>query len=152
MLPSLQAEETVRVGADLVDVGRVGRFATEHRDQLASIWTARELAHGAGRASAAQHLAVRFAAKEALLKALGTGLGPGMSWTEIEVSNDSKGRPMLTLSGQVASWAAAHGMFPADVSLSHTRTTALAVVLVRAPSAAPVTTSHTAQGASCGST
>jgi holo-[acyl-carrier protein] synthase len=152
MPPFRPAEEKVRVGVDLVDVDRISRFAAQHQDQLAMIWTPRELARGATRARAAQHLAVRFAAKEALLKALGTGLGPGMKWTEIEVGNDRAGRPTLTLSGRVAGWAIAHQMCPADVSLSHTSSTAVAVVLVRAHSAPPHSSSHSAQGASCGST
>jgi holo-[acyl-carrier protein] synthase len=125
------SEPGIRVGVDVVDVGRVSRFAADNGDRLREIWTSVELARGAGRAGA-QHLAVRFAAKEALLKALGTGLGPGMRWTDIEVRNDRRGRPLLALSGQVASWAAAHGMSAADVSLSHNPTTAVAVVLVHA--------------------
>ena len=107
----------VRVGVDLVDVERVSRLMAEHPDRLALIWTPRERARAAGRASAAQHLAVRFAAKEALLKALGTGLGAGMCWTEIEVGNDAKGRPTLSLSGRVARWAGEHDLVPADISL-----------------------------------
>jgi len=131
------ADDRIRVGVDVVHVDRVSRFAAEHRGRLDVVWTPLELAHGAGRASEAQHLAVRFAAKEALLKALGTGLGPGMSWTDIEVLNDRRGRPVLKLGGRVAAWAAAHGMRAADVSLSHTPTIAFAVVLVLA-SATPV--------------
>lgn len=149
MPPSPQAEDSVRVGVDLVDVERVRRFVAEHPGQLDTIWTATERARGAGRASAAQHLAVRFAAKEALLKALGTGLGAGMRWTEIEVGNDRQGRPTLSLSGQVAGWAGAHGLSVADISLSHTRSTAMAVVLLRSR---PATHSQPARGTSCGST
>lgn len=151
-MPPSPPAESFRIGVDLVDVDRIRRFTAEHPDQLSTIWTPRELSRGAGRAFAAQHLAARFAAKEALLKAFGTGLGPGMRWTEIEVGNDAKGRPMLALSGRVDSWAQTHGMVPNDVSLSHTRSTAFAVVLVRAQSAPVSNRSHSAQGASCGST
>jgi holo-[acyl-carrier protein] synthase len=152
MPPFRPAEvDAVRVGVDLVDVERVRRLIAEHPDQLATIWTARERARADGRAGAAQHLAVRFAAKEALLKALGSGLAAGMAWTEIEVGNDPQGRPTLSLSGRVASWAGERGMFCADISLSHTRTTAMAVVLVRTRSAEAVRNSYFARGALCGS-
>lgn len=152
MLPFPPGSDRVRVGVDLVDVRRVHRLVAEHPGQLATIWTPQERARGAGRALAAQHLAVRFAAKEALLKALGTGLGAGMQWTEIEVGNDRAGRPTLSLSGRVARWAGEHGMSVADLSLSHTRSTAVAVVLVRTGSAGTAQPFDTTREMPCGST
>ncbi len=73
-----------------------------------------------------EHLAARFAAKEAVLKALGTGLGRRMAWTEVEVVNDPAGRPLIRLHGGVAEWAADRGLTEVDVSLSHTEQLAIA--------------------------
>jgi holo-[acyl-carrier protein] synthase len=73
-------------------------------------------------------LAARIAAKEAVGKALGTGIGD-VSWVEIEITSDPRGRPVLTLHGAAAELAAKLGLTEWDVSLTHTRTTASAVVV-----------------------
>jgi holo-[acyl-carrier protein] synthase len=78
-------------------------------------------------------MAARFAAKEAVLKAFGTGLGHDMRWTDIEVVNENSGRPRVHLHGEVARWASAHGLVdPATtlaLSLSHTDQFAIAQVV-----------------------
>jgi holo-[acyl-carrier protein] synthase len=71
-------------------------------------------------------MAVRFAAKEAVLKAFGTGISQRMRWTEVEVVNESNGRPRIELGGAVAEFADRHGLSDLDVSLSHTESLALA--------------------------
>jgi holo-[acyl-carrier protein] synthase len=69
-------------------------------------------------------MAARFAAKEAVLKAFGTGLGQRMRWTDVEIVNELTGRPRVHLHGEVAAWARRRGMTDPDtfldVSLSHT--------------------------------
>jgi holo-[acyl-carrier protein] synthase len=64
-------------------------------------------------------VAARFAAKEAVLKAFGTGLSGGIRWTDVEVVNDARGRPHVELHGEAAAHAARHGLVSLDVSLSH---------------------------------
>lgn len=74
-------------------------------------------------------LAARIAAKEAVAKALGTGIGP-VSWREIEIRHDEAGRPVLHLHGAAATVAAALGAREWDVSLTHTTTTAAAMCVM----------------------
>ncbi|MGI8554148.1 MAG: holo-ACP synthase, partial [Dehalococcoidia bacterium] len=76
-----------------------------------------------------EHLAARFAAKEAVLKAFGTGLGPGVFWTDVEIINEVLGRPRITLHGEVAAGAKRRGLVDIDVSISHTADLAIAQVI-----------------------
>ncbi len=117
-------------GIDIVEVARVGRMLSEHGERfLSRCFTAGERDAGAGSRREAEHLAARFAAKEAALKALGTGLTRGISWTEIEVVRDAGGRPGLAVAGRAAAVAAEQGITGWHVSLSHTETHAIASVI-----------------------
>lgn len=124
----------IQVGTDIVCIPRVRRLLADHPAGAAEIFTAHELLYCRDKRDRYEHLAARFAAKEALLKALGTGLGPGMRWTDIEVRNDPLGRPRLQLYGAVAERAGAICV-PPEISLSHTAEHAVAVVLVQLPAA-----------------
>lgn len=127
----------IAVGVDIVEVSRVRRLVEDHPEAAVSIFTAHELDYCASKRNRFAHLAARFAAKEAALKALGTGLGPGMAWTDVEVRNDPLGRPRLQLSGQAGHQV--RGMdAEAEVSLSHTKAHAVAqvVLLITNPSPA----------------
>jgi holo-[acyl-carrier protein] synthase len=121
-----RSAQSVRSGVDLVPVARIARLIAEQPAILGSIFTARELAYCDGKRRRHEHLAARFAAKEAVLKALGTGLGPGMAWTEVEVVNEINGRPIAHLHGAVAVFAAGRGLVNVDISLSHTADLAIA--------------------------
>jgi len=129
VLPARTAERRYRVGVDLTEVERLRRLLSETPDILDTIFTAREQAYCAGKRRRYEHLAARFAAKEAVLKAFGTGLGRQMRWTDVEIVNDLRGRPTVELAGEVAAWAARHGLVELDVSLSHTPTLAIAQVI-----------------------
>ena len=94
------------------------------------MFTTAELAYCAGKRRRAEHLAARFAAKEAVLKAFGTGLGQRMRWTDVEVRNNSSGRPLVFLRGAVAARAGARGVRDVDVSLTHTANLAMAHAIV----------------------
>ncbi len=96
---------------------------------LERVFTPGEVAHSAGRRNRAQHLAARFAAKEAAMKALGTGLSSGVTWHDFEVSTDSAGKPHLRVSGEAVVIARAAGIRGWNVSLTHTRLHAAAVVV-----------------------
>ncbi|MER5740972.1 holo-ACP synthase [Streptomyces sp. NPDC002262] len=131
----------VRVGTDLVDVERLRRLLVGGPEVAARIFTDRELAYCAARPRRSEeHLAARFAAKEAVMKALGTGAA-GMDWTDVEVVNDRSGRPRLNLRGRAALAAGNRRVRRTDVSLSHTAELAVAhVVLVcAAPGTSPGT-------------
>ena len=119
---------TVGVGVDVVDVERFA-LALERRPRLAQrLFTARECEDAARRP---ERLAARFAAKEAVLKALGSGLGDA-SFQSIEVRRSASGAPQLVLSDQAQHLATLHGVERWHLSMSHTASTATAFVLASA--------------------
>jgi holo-[acyl-carrier protein] synthase len=119
-------ELRIRVGVDLVGVDRVSRLVTENPDILPTLFTGRELAYCQGKRRCYEHMAGRFAAKEAILKAFGTGLGQRMRWTDVEIVNDGTGKPRVDLHGEVATWAERRGLIDIDISLSHSGGLAIA--------------------------
>ena len=125
-MPALPASVRIRVGVDIVGIDRVARLVTENADVVATIFTEREREYCLGRQNSHQHMAVRFAAKEAVLKAFGTGIGDRMRWTEVEIVRGAAGRPEVRLHGEVAAWAIRRGVADVDVSLSHTGGLAMA--------------------------
>ena len=117
---------TMRTGVDLVQIQRIAALLDRYGERFARrVFTDRELAACRQRPD---RLATRFAAKEAVSKALGTGIGR-ISWREIEVINDPAGRPELVLSGQAAELAAELGLREWAISLSHSREQAIAFVV-----------------------
>lgn len=126
------------IGVDLVEVERVRRLLEDNPAAEAELFTPREIGYCAGRRNRYAHLAARFAAKEATLKALGTGLGPRLRWTDVEIRNEPLGRPRLHLHGAAADLAGAPGSWTGEVSLSHTGDYALAqTVLLLAAGRSP---------------
>jgi holo-[acyl-carrier protein] synthase len=109
-------------------VQRIQRLLDENPQALSSLFTEREQSYCLGKKRRYEHLAARFAAKEAVLKAFGTGLGQGMSWTDVEVINEVSGRPRVHLHGGAAALAQRRGLIELDVSLSHTAELAIAQV------------------------
>jgi len=121
-----------RVGHDLVEIQRFERAleGKEARWQR-RVFTPAEWAQTTQRPDRGAALAVRFAAKEAAFKALGTGWGQGVSWRDVEVVGGGRSAPSLRLSGRAAELAAEAGL-GLSVSLTHTATLASAVVLAYA--------------------
>jgi holo-[acyl-carrier protein] synthase len=115
----------VSVGVDIVEVRRVAALAAQPNG-LAGVMTERERDYCRGRARPAEHLAARFAAKEAVLKALGTGLAEGIRWTDVEILKDHGGRPQVALHDAAAALASERRLHRIDVSLSHTSDLAIA--------------------------
>lgn len=127
-------------GIDLVDIARIARLLAEHEGRFrARCYTARELAlaDDAGPARRAEFLAGRFAAKEAVLKALGTGLSGGVAWTDIEIDREPSGAPLLRLTGAAAARAAELGIARWLISISHTSTSDAALSSADPPRKAP---------------
>jgi holo-[acyl-carrier protein] synthase len=117
----------VGVGLDVVPVERFALALRRTPSMLERLFTPAERTNQHGEARAPESLAARFAAKEALVKALGeAGVG---EWTDVEVGTDPAGRPVLTVSGAVAEHAAARGIAHWHVSLSHDGGIASAVVI-----------------------
>ncbi len=108
-------------GIDIVSVPRIAEMLDRHGDRfLSRCFTESERAYCDARSKRIQHYAGRFAAKEAVLKAIGTGLRDGMCWTDIEVVVDAMGAPGLRLAGAVGDAATARGIRTWSLSLSHT--------------------------------
>ena len=122
----------VGIGIDAVDIERIERMFAKNGDRMrARLFTEGELAHLSTKASPAQHMAVRLAAKEAAYKALaGNDLARAISWRDIEVFTRPDGSPELRLSGRAAKRFAEIGGTAIHVSLTHSAATAAAVVIV----------------------
>lgn len=113
-------------GVDVIEIVRVERALTDFGDRfLRRVYTVREQERCAGRVP---ELAARFAAKEATSKALGTGIR-GIRWREMEILGNRRGKPVLVLHGAAADRAALLGLTAFDVSLTHSRTDAMAFVV-----------------------
>ncbi|MDG4864657.1 holo-ACP synthase [Streptomyces sp. T-3] len=118
----------IAVGVDLVRVARVRRLLEDNPAAEREIFTERERDYCACRRDRYIHLAARFAAKEATFKALGTGVGPGCRWTDVEVVNTRLGRPTLRLTGGAT--RTTETVSSAEISLSHTGDYAIASVVL----------------------
>lgn len=120
----------VGVGIDHVDAGRIAdlleRFGERGEQRL---FTERELERCRDRPRPAECLAARFAAKEAFIKALGTGL-QGMKWTDVEVRGSEGEPPRLVLHGEARKSLEARGSVRVHVSLTHEAGSAMAVVIL----------------------
>lgn len=120
--------EVLGLGTDLVEIPRF-RAVLDRRPRLAErVFDARERASLDGRRDPVPGLAARFAAKEAVMKALGVGLG-AFALAEVEVARRDGGEPVLRLHGRAAALAETRGVREWRLSLSHTATTAMAVAL-----------------------
>lgn len=118
------------IGIDVVEIARIRRLMERWQDRfLKRVFTDDELEYALRRHDPAEHLAARFAAKEATLKALGTGLSMGVRWREMEVRRARGRRPTLALSGRTAALGAAQGIRRLHVSLTHDAGLAMAQVL-----------------------
>jgi holo-[acyl-carrier protein] synthase len=118
-------------GTDLMEISRMAQSIDRFGDRfLHRVFTPREIAYCQRKKNAAESFAARFAAKEAGAKALGTGISQGVSWLELEVTREPTGRPLLQLAGRAAERARVLGVNRISLSLSHSRDTALAVVIM----------------------
>ncbi len=121
----------VGMGLDLVDTGRFKAAVRRHPRLLERVFTPGERASCESKADALRSYAVRFAAKEAAMKALGTGWGKGVGWRSVEVVGGAgQGAPGLALHGKALEHLHARGGVRAVVSLTHERTMAAAVVIL----------------------
>ena len=119
----------IGVGTDLVSVPRLRQAVARRFRLLDRLFTEAEVAECRRRADPAPHLAARFAAKEACLKALQIGWGGGIRWREVEVAGGGAEVPRLLLAGVAAARAAALGVRQTHLSLSHEGEYALAFVV-----------------------
>ena len=117
-------------GTDIVECLRIAQMIERHGELfLTRVYTDHEIAYCTARKAATQHYAGRWAAKEAVLKALGTGWRRGISWRDIEIRNDPSGTPAVLLSGGARDVMEQIGIRRLHVTISHCRCHAVAYVI-----------------------
>ena len=118
-------------GVDLCEVPRIESAIARHgRRFIERVFTEREIEYAESKANRYERYAARFAAKEAGMKALGTGWRGGIAWRDFEVANLSSGRPTLRFHGKAAELAEKMGVHNIALSLTHTAAQALAMVIL----------------------
>ena len=121
----------VGTGVDITEVPRIKASVERFGDRfLRRVFTPDELRYCLGKPNAAERLAARFAAKEAGLKAIGTGMRHGITWQDVEVVRLPGQRPNLKFSGKAAHYADRLGCKRVHLSLSHTKEQAIAYVIL----------------------
>jgi holo-[acyl-carrier protein] synthase len=119
--------EIVAHGIDLVDFPRIEEMLKSHGERfLNRVFTAAEQSYARINKNGTEKLAGRFAAKEAILKLMGTGWRGKIAWTDIEIINSPTGQPEVTLSGEVEKIAGKLGIKHISVSITHTANFAIA--------------------------
>ncbi len=114
-------------GIDMVDCNRLGEMIDRYGNRfLNRVFTPVELEYCQGRKRRIEHLAGRFAAKEAVMKVLGTGLRRGVNWLDIEIVNEPSGQPKVTLAGRCREIADEKNLTEIIISISHITTHAIA--------------------------
>lgn len=114
------------IGVDMLEIARMERAMERRPSFLTRVFTDEERAYCDSFARPAEHYAARFAAREAVLKALGTGFSQGIGVKDVSVVNDESGRPTVVLNGRAKEVAAEKGVQEIALSLSHTREVAVA--------------------------
>lgn len=118
-------------GVDLAEVDRIREAAERYGDRfLTRVYTPAEIAYASRKANRYERFAARFAAKEAGMKAIGTGWRGGVRWQDFEVVNEPSGRPTLRLHGVAREVAERLGVKSVQLSLTHTSALALAHVIL----------------------
>jgi holo-[acyl-carrier protein] synthase len=114
-------------GIDLVDFPRIEGMINRHGDRfIERVYTAAERSYAEKNKNSVEKYAGRFAAKEAVLKLMGTGWRGKIAWTDIEVTNNKSGQPQVTLDGEVKKIADKLGISQISISITHTANFAIA--------------------------
>src|SRR5213596_1263729 len=122
------------IGVDLVECVRIRRSIDRFGDRfLRRVFTDGEIEYSMSMKFPERHLAARFAGKEAVAKAFGTGIGKAMAWRNIDIQKKSSGEPFLVFSGPAEAFAAKRGVTSALITLSHTEHHAIACVVLQGP-------------------
>jgi holo-[acyl-carrier protein] synthase len=129
------------IGTDIIECLRIAHMIERHQETFINrVYTPLEIRYCQSRKQATQHFAGRWAAKEALLKALGTGWRRGISWRDIEIRNEEGGKPVVGLRGGARDIVEKLGIREMLVSISHCRSHAMAYALALGTESIPPTT------------
>jgi holo-[acyl-carrier protein] synthase len=127
--------ETITTGIDLVDFPRIEEMVKQHGERfLNKVFTDVEQAYAGANKNRIEKLAGRFAAKEAILKLMGTGWRGKIAWTDIEIVNNPAGQPEVSLHGEVERIAGKLGIKHISLSITHTANFAIASAVALAKS------------------
>lgn len=122
--------QVLGIGTDIVECLRIAKMIERHGELFINrVYTDHEIEYCRARKAATQHYAGRWAAKEAVMKALGTGWRRGISWRDIEVRNEPSGQPLLALRGGTRDVLEESGIRDILISISHCRSHATAYAL-----------------------
>src|SRR5688500_12102176 len=114
--------EIIGIGTDIVECLRIGQMIARHGELfLRRVYTEREIRYCQGRTRATEHFAGTWAAKEAILKSLGTGWRNGLTWTDVEVRHDTNGKPQVMVCGVAKDHAQRLRVADILLSISHCR-------------------------------
>lgn len=134
MTAPVHSNRLISIGTDIIECVRIAQMIEKHGELfLQRVFTQREIMYCSSRRSANQHYAGRWAAKEAALKALGTGWAKGIQWTDVEVQNEIGGKPTLILANRASEIAHSLGIERMMISISHCRAYAIAYVTAVGP-------------------
>jgi holo-[acyl-carrier protein] synthase len=119
------------IGVDVVDIARVQALLDRHGERfLRRVYTEEEAAYAMGGANKAERLAGRFAVKEAVMKALGTGKSQGILWRDVETVRGRLGKPEVRLHGHAVKWLKVRGWGAVHASITHEGGKAVAFVII----------------------
>jgi holo-[acyl-carrier protein] synthase len=122
----------IGIGVDFVECVRIQRSIDRFGDRfLHRVFTDGEIEYSMSMKYPARHLAARFAGKEAVSKAFGTGIGKAMGWLDIDIRKKESGEPFLVFSGPAEELAARRGVTSSLITLSHTEHHAMASVILQ---------------------
>ena len=118
------------IGTDIIEVKRMEKMVARGRQTLETVFTEKEMDYCEAKARSSEHYAARYAAKEAILKALGTGWRNGLAYTDIEILNEELGNPQVFVQGEVKNFLDQHQIRRTAISLSHTKEIAIAFIIL----------------------
>lgn len=125
-----QGQMIIGIGVDIVQIERVRKLVENYSEFMHQVFTAREIEFCQAKADSASSYAARFAAKEAMMKALSTGWNEKVNWLDIEVINEEQGNPILKIKGRTLRLMKKMGVYQTHLSLSHERDYAIAFVVL----------------------
>ncbi len=120
----------IGIGIDIIEAKRIKGAIDKNKRFLSRVYTENEIGYCSGMKLSELHYAARFSAKEAFIKAIGTGFRYGIKWTDIEIINDELGKPMINLYGKAKEIFHNKGGKRIYVSLSHSKEYGSAVVII----------------------
>jgi holo-[acyl-carrier protein] synthase len=122
--------KVIGIGTDIIECSRIDQMICRHGEHFTRhVFTVQEIRYCSNRKSSDQHFAGRWAAKEAVLKAIGTGWIAGISWKDVEVVIESSGQPKIQLYGGAAKTAKELGISEVQISISHCKSHAVAMAI-----------------------